>query len=333
MKVLVTGASGFIGSHLVEQLLSLSVDVRALVHYKSSGDNGWLQGCRHAAGLEIVQGDVSDSACIRSLVRDCDIVFHLAALIGIPYSYAAPESYVRTNINGTLNILEAIRGSDTKLIHTSTSEVYGSAQTSIIDESHPLVGQSPYSATKISADHLVEAYFRSFDVDAKIVRPFNTYGPRQSARAVIPQIIRQALNAQNTNGIIELGALSPTRDLTFVTDTANGFVMAADSSKWSEQQLVCNLGTGYAISIGTLARKILDLMNLNEVKIVESRQRIRPAKSEVLDLCSDNSRALSMMGWKPQFAGDEGLTAGLARTIDWFSSEYINVNDSLDYVI
>lgn len=333
MKVLVTGASGFIGSHLVEKLLESGFTVRALVHYKGSGDIGWLRSIKGTDGLEILQGDVADSSCIRKAVVDCSTVFHLAALIGIPYSYVAPESYVRTNVVGTLNVLEAVRDTGARLVHTSTSEVYGSAQTPFINESHPLVGQSPYSATKISADHLVEAYVRSFGVDAKIVRPFNTYGPRQSARAVIPQIIRQGLNAKNRSGAIELGSLLPTRDLTFVTDTANGFIMAANTSNWDDQELVCNLGTGYSISIEMLARKILDLMNLNGIQIIEGQQRIRPVKSEVLDLRSDNSRAFRLMKWQPDFGGEDGLDRGLSITIDWYASEFRDDGRQLGYEI
>lgn len=331
MKAFVTGAGGFIGSHLVEQLLQSGYRVKAFVHYRGNGDVGWLASLQDSDELEIVFGDVADAFAVRNAVADCDVVFHLAALIGIPYSYVAPESYIRTNVLGTLNMLEAVRENQLTLIHTSTSEVYGSAQAPFINESHPVVGQSPYSASKISADHLVESYVRSFAIEARIVRPFNTYGPRQSARAVIPQIIRQALSARRTGMPISLGSLTPTRDLTFVDDTVRGFLHAAQSCAWPLESLVCNLGTGYSLSIGDLAKKILSIMDLRDIEIVEKNERVRPSQSEVRDLRSDNSRAQKVMDWRPEFHGEEGLEEGLSLTIRWFEDKYGSTEEVLGY--
>lgn len=305
---LVTGAGGFIGSHLTERLLALGARCRALVRYNSTGSRGWLDDLVSPDGrLEVIAGDVCDRDSVAHTMRGVDVVFHLAALIGIPYSYQAPASYVRTNIEGTLNILECARALEIpRVVHTSTSEVYGTARSVPIDETHPLQPQSPYSATKIGADQLALSFERSFRLPVVIVRPFNTYGPRQSARAVIPTIITQCL----VGGKVRLGRLTPTRDLNYVTDTVEGFVLAAQCPSAVGQ--VINLGTGREISIGDLARKIAGLMSA-EIEIEVEDQRVRPAKSEVERLCAANGRAKELLGWESRVT----LEDGLARTIDW----------------
>ncbi|MBW3097267.1 GDP-mannose 4,6-dehydratase [Pseudohoeflea coraliihabitans] len=308
-KVLVTGAGGFIGSHLTEALVREGASVTAMVRYNSSGDRGMLAQLapEMRAEIKIVSGTVDDSDFVMSAVAGHDIVFHLAALIAIPYSYLAPRSYVRTNVEGTLNVLEAARRLGTsRVVHTSTSEVYGTALRTPIDEDHPLQGQSPYSASKIGADKIAESYHRSFGVPVTTVRPFNTYGPRQSNRAFIPTIISQALSRDT----IMLGALDPERDMTFVTDTAAGFLRAGLAEGVEGE--TCNLGCGETHSIGWFAERILALMGVDKPIRVDSA-RIRPAASEVKKLISDNSRAKARLGWEPTTSLDDGLNA----TIDY----------------
>jgi len=313
MNVLVTGAGGFIGSHLVERLLTEGHQVRAFVRYNSRGDRGLLGllPAELTAGLEVVAGDLRDPEAVHAAMRGVEMVFHLGALIAIPYSYQHPREVVETNVLGTLNILQAARDLGTRrVIHTSTSEVYGTAQRVPIDETHPLQGQSPYSASKIGADKIAESFFRSFDVPVVTIRPFNTYGPRQSARAVIPTIIIQLLTQEE----LRLGALNPTRDLTYVTDTVDGFVKAAAAGDEVLGEAV-NLGTGEEISIGDLARLLMQMVG-REVPLITESQRLRPGKSEVERLLSDNSKARRLLGWQPQVP----LTEGLARTVEWVRS-------------
>jgi NAD dependent epimerase/dehydratase len=307
-KVLVTGAGGFIGSHLTERLVELGAHCRAMVRYNSAGSRGWLEGIASPdSRLEVIAGDVCDRGSVAGAMRGMDVVFHLAALIGIPYSYQAPASYVRTNVEGTLNVLECARELNVgRVVHTSTSEVYGTARYVPIDEAHPLQPQSPYSATKIGADQLALSFHRSFRVPVVIVRPFNTYGPRQSARAIVPTIITQCL----TGGSVRLGQLSPTRDLNFVSDTVEGFVLAGQSDSAVGQ--VINLGSGREISIGDLAQKIAEIMKV-AIKVEVEDQRLRPADSEVERLCAASGRARELLGWESRVTLDEGL----ARTIDW----------------
>ena len=305
--VLVTGAGGFIGSHLTERLVTLSANVRALVRYNSSGTWGWLDTSTARDEIEVVSGDIRDPDSIEQAFRGVDIVFHLAALIGIPYSYSTPLAYVRTNIEGTLNVLQLARQSDVGLtVHTSTSEVYGSARYVPIDEEHPLQGQSPYAASKIGADYMVESYHRSFGLPVTTVRPFNAYGPRQSDRAIVPTIVTQALRASE----VRLGNLSPTRDLTYVTDTAEGYILVAESPEAVGQTI--NIGSGREISIRELAETILRLSGRN-VPIVLDDERVRPEGSEVERLCADSSKALRISGWRPKIS----LQKGLADTMDW----------------
>ncbi len=303
LRVLVTGAGGFIGSHLCEMLVRAGATVRALIHYSSHGGIGNLAFLdpEVLCQIEIVSGNIEDAESLRSIVQGCSVVFHLAALIGIPYSYYAPRSYLRTNIEGTFNLLEVARQTGlVRLVFTSSSEVYGSAQRVPIDECHPLQGQSPYSASKIAAEKLTESYVCSFGLPAVTVRPFNTYGPRQSARAVIPSIILQALHSPE----IRLGNLSTTRDLTYVTDTCAGLIQAGVTP--GIDGLVCNLGVGKRIAIGNLAELILERMNVVK-PIVVSPERLRPEASEVLDLESDNRLARERLGWIPQTSLSEGI--------------------------
>ena len=309
-RVLVTGAGGFIGSHLVEALVEKGAQVKPFVRYNSRNDWGMLENLPSIVkdNLDITTGDIIDFGVVKKAVKNCDIVFHLAALIGIPYSYHAPESYVTTNIKGTLNILQAsVEEGVEKIVHTSTSEVYGTAKYVPIDENHPLQGQSPYSASKIGADMIAQSYFLSFNAPVAIIRPFNTFGPRQSARAVIPTIISQGLSAQEIN----LGSLSPVRDLTYVKDTVNGFIKVAESDKSIGE--VINIGNGKGITIGELAKKILNLMDCPDTPIYADEGRIRPEKSEVMQLICDNSKAKSMIGWSPEYSLDQGLK----ETIHW----------------
>jgi NAD dependent epimerase/dehydratase len=308
-RVLVTGAGGFIGSTLVEELLRLGARVRAFVRYNSRGDVGLLStiDATLAASMEIVAGDLRDPDAVGAAMRDASIIFHLGALIAIPYSYVHPREVIETNVLGTVNVLEAARIiKPVRVIHTSTSEVYGTAVYAPIDEKHPLQGQSPYSASKIGADKAAESYFRAFGVPVVTVRPFNTYGPRQSARAVIPTIITQALSLPQ----ITLGSLRPTRDLTFVTDTVAGFIAAATAEAGVGREI--NLGTNNEISVADLAQKILRIIG-RDLPVVSSDDRKRPEKSEVERLRSDNALALELLQWSPGVSLDDGLT----RTIRW----------------
>lgn len=315
MKVLVTGADGFIGSHLVEALVKKDYDVRAFVLYNSFDSCGWLDNCstQIKEKFEVFRGDVRDPNGVREALKGCDLVIHLAALIAIPYSYHSPDSYVDTNIKGTLNILQAARDRGTRVIHTSTSEVYGSAQVVPITEEHPLQGQSPYSATKIASDPLAFSFFSSFDLPVTIIRPFNTYGPRQSARAVIPAIISQLLAGAE---IINLGSLHPTRDFNFVLDTVNGFISAINAPNAYGEFI--NIGSNFEISIGDTVNLIANIMGKN-VDIKEDEQRLRPINSEVERLWASNQKAKELLNWEPDYAGLEGLERGLRSTIDWFS--------------
>lgn len=308
-KVLVTGAGGFIGSHLVERLAGEGASVRAFVRYNSRADAGLLKLAppEILSSIELIGGDLRDSDAVRKAVEGCRIVFHLGALISIPYSYYHPVEVAETNLMGTLNVLLACRDLGVeRLIHTSTSEVYGTAQRVPIDEAHPLQGQSPYSASKIGADKLAESFFCAFSVPVVTVRPFNTFGPRQSARAVIPTIITQVLARQS----IRLGNLETTRDFTYVDDTVSGFLCAAQ--KEGIEGMTFNLGTGSEIAIGVLARTIIEKIGV-PVSVELDQERLRPEGSEVMRLLSDNSRARSQLGWRPEVGLDEGLN----RTIAW----------------
>jgi NAD dependent epimerase/dehydratase len=310
-KVLVTGAGGFIGSHLTERLVALGAKVKAFVRYNSRNDWGLIEilPSHVKEKIEVIMGDLRDSETIGGVMKDVDMVLHLGALIAIPYYYIHPREVVETNIMGTLNILNAAKEYKIKrIIHTSTSEVYGTAQYVPIDEKHPLQGQSPYSASKIGADKLAESFHRSYDLPITTLRPFNTYGPRQSARAVIPTIITQAL-AQDE---VVLGSLWPTRDLSYVDDVVEGFIKASESERSIGE--VINIGSGLEISINDLANKIISLIG-KKVRIVLDPKRVRPPKSEVERLIADNSKAKELLDWEPKVSLDEGLR----RTIDWFS--------------
>ncbi|WP_424094567.1 NAD-dependent 4,6-dehydratase LegB [Moorena producens] len=306
-RVLVTGSGGFIGSHLTEKLVELGATVKGLVHYNALGTWGWLDKSPVRHEIEAIAGDVCDRDSVRQAMQGTEIVFHLAALIAIPYSYHAPGSYVRTNVEGTLNVLQAARelGIE-RVVHTSTSEVYGTARYVPIDEAHPLQGQSPYSASKIGADKLVEAFHLSFDLPVVTVRPFNTFGPRQSTRAVIPTIITQCLNG---NQKIRLGNLQPTRDFNYVSNTVNGFVMAAATPEAIGQTV--NVGSGHEISIGDLAQLIADLTG-HSIVIETDEQRLRPEQSEVDRLLASNTLARNLLGWEPAVSLEEGLKLTIA---------------------
>ncbi|MFZ2959128.1 MAG: NAD-dependent 4,6-dehydratase LegB [Candidatus Ozemobacteraceae bacterium] len=314
-KILVTGADGFIGSHLTEELVRQGADVRAFVFYNSINSWGWLD---HAPAeirknLDIFAGDIRDPHGVRTAMRDVEIVFHLAALIAIPYSYHSPDTYVDTNIRGTLNIVQAARELGAKrVVHTSTSEVYGTAQFVPITEEHPLQGQSPYSASKIGADQIALSFWHSFGTPVSVIRPFNTYGPRQSARAVIPTIITQLAAGKRA---LRLGALSPTRDFTFVRDTVRGFLAIGSSEKTIGR--VVNIGGNFEISIGETVAMIAELMGA-EVTIETDSMRLRPERSEVERLWADNTRARELTGWSPEYFGRDGLQRGLVETIAWF---------------
>jgi len=306
-KVLVTGAGGFIGSHLTDRLVELGANTTALVHYRADGSWGWLDQSTNRNSITVVAGDICDRDSVANAMVKADVVFHLAALIGIPYSYDAPASYVRTNIEGTLNVLQSARDSNvTRVVHTSTSEVYGSAQFVPINEGHPLQGQSPYSASKIGADQMAQAFHSSFGLPVTTIRPFNTYGPRQSARAVIPTIITQALKQPS----IRLGSLTTTRDFNFVADTVEGFIDIAECPEAVGE--VINIGSGQEISIEELAKTILELVG-SEIPIVADESRVRPENSEVDRLLADNNKAQTLLRWSPQYS----LKDGLARTIEW----------------
>lgn len=314
--VLVTGADGFIGSHLTETLVRQGHKVRAFVYYNSFNSWGWLDTLDKAIQdeLEIFAGDIRDPFAVHKAVEGCSVIFHLAALIAIPYSYQAPAAYVETNVTGTLNMLQAARtwGVE-KVVHTSTSEVYGTAKYVPMNEDHPLQAQSPYAATKIAADQLALSFHRSFGLPVAVIRPFNTYGPRQSARAVIPTIIAQIAAGKEK---IKLGALEPTRDLNYVKDTVSGFMAVAVSDKAVGE--VINIGSNYEISIGDLAELIAEVMG-RQVIIETEAERLRPAKSEVERLWADNRKARRLLGWEPAYAGLEGLRRGLEDTAEWFS--------------
>lgn len=305
--VLVTGAEGFIGSHLTERLVSLGAQVRGLVQYNSAGSWGWLDSSPEKEKIEVFLGDIQDRDSLKAAVEGADIVFHLAALIAVPYSYIAPLSYVRTNVEGTANVLQVCLDAGVELVvHTSTSEVYGTALYVPIDEDHPLQGQSPYSASKIGADKFAEAFHLAFGLPVATIRPFNTFGPRQSARAVIPTIITQALEHSE----LQLGNLSPTRDFCYVSDTVEGFIRVAESPKAVGQTI--NIGTGQEISIGELANTILELTGSN-VSVVRDNNRIRPKDSEVDRLCAHTEKARKILDWQPRYTLQDGLT----QTIEW----------------
>ena len=300
-RVLVTGAAGFIGSHLVERLVADGHTVRALVRYNSRGSHGWLPEIAGYDGVEVLSGDVRDAEQMRRMLGGCSVVFHLAALIGIPYSYDAPRSYIDTNVVGTLNVLEAARDAGARVVQTSTSEVYGTAQRWPMNESHPLQAQSPYAASKIAADMLVTSYHRSFGLPAAIARPFNTYGPRQSARAVIPALVSQLYTGQDR---VMLGALHPIRDFNFVADTVAGFLAVGESE--TAVGGVVNLGSGRGVSIGDLAKMLMQIVG-TELPIESNEQRLRPVDSEVDQLICDSARALEWTRWKPMHTLEQGL--------------------------
>ncbi|MDO3434017.1 NAD-dependent 4,6-dehydratase LegB [Rhizobium sp. CBN3] len=307
-KVLVTGADGFIGSHLVETLVRSGVEVRALCQYNSFSSWGWLDQSEHRGQFEVILGDVRDPSQMRTVAKGVDTIFHLAALIAIPYSYQAPSSYIDTNVHGTLNVLQgALDAGVARVIQTSTSEVYGTARFVPISESHPLQAQSPYSASKIGADAIAYSYYSSFDLPVTIARPFNTFGPRQSARAVIPTVISQLLSGRTT---LKLGALSPTRDFNFVQDTCDGFLALAACDQAIGQTV--NIGSGSEISIGDTVQLIADIIGVR-VEIECDEQRLRPANSEVERLCCDNSLIKSLTGFSPRYSVEDGLKA----TIEW----------------
>ena len=315
-SILVTGADGFIGSHLTEELVRQGHSVRAFVYYNSFSSWGWLDRCSPEVKgkFEVFSGDIRDPHGVREAMKGCEAVIHLAALIAIPFSYHSPDTYVDTNIKGTLNVLQAAREIGVKrVIHTSTSEVYGTAQFVPITEDHPLQGQSPYSATKIAADQLAFSFYSSFDLPVVILRPFNTYGPRQSARAVIPTIITQIATGQKE---IKLGAISPTRDFNYVKDTVDGFVATLNSKNGLGE--VINLGSNFEISIKETVELIAEIMGVT-ISIAQDGDRLRPASSEVERLWADNSKAKEILNWKPRFAGRNGLKSGLEETIAWFS--------------
>ena len=314
-KVLVTGADGFIGSHLTEHLLSSGADVRAFVYYNSFNSWGWLDSAAPDVlkSLDVFAGDIRDPHGVRNAMKGCDVVMHLAALIAIPYSYHSPDTYIDTNIKGTLNVMQAARDLGIeRVVHTSTSEVYGTARFVPITEEHPLQGQSPYSASKIGADQMALSFHHSFETPVTVIRPFNTYGPRQSARAVIPTIITQIAAGMRQ---IKLGAVSPTRDFNYVRDTSRGFVALAECDAAIGQ--VINVGSNFEISIGATAQLIAELMD-RELEVLCDEQRLRPPGSEVERLWADNTRARELAGWQPEFGGLEGLRRGLRATIDWF---------------
>jgi dTDP-glucose 4,6-dehydratase len=314
-KILITGADGFIGSHLTEALVRAGYEVRAFVLYNSFNSWGWLDHCADdvKGKFEVFAGDIRDPNGVRTAMKGCDAVLHLAALIAIPYSYHSPDTYIDTNIKGSLNVVQAARDLGVaKVVHTSTSEVYGTARFVPITEDHPLQGQSPYSASKIGADQLVMSFYSSFGTPVSIVRPFNTYGPRQSARAVIPTIITQIANGKRQ---IQLGAVHPTRDFNYVTDTVNGFIAALHSDRGIGE--VINLGSNFEISIGDTARAIAQVMGV-EIDILTDEQRLRPEKSEVERLWASNDKARKLLGWTPQFGGLDGFARGLAETVAWF---------------
>jgi NAD dependent epimerase/dehydratase len=314
-KILVTGADGFIGSHLTEALVRQGYDVRAFVQYNSFNSWGWLDRCAPdvAGKFDVFAGDVRDPHGVRTAMQGCDAVLHLAALIAIPYSYHSPDTYVDTNIKGTLNIVQAARDLGVaKVIHTSTSEVYGTARFVPITEEHPLQGQSPYSASKIGADQIALSFYCAFGTPVTVIRPFNTYGPRQSARAVIPTVITQIASGQRQ---IKLGAIHPTRDFNYVADTVSGFIAALGSEQGAGE--VINLGSNYEISIGDTVKVIAETMGA-DIEILTDEQRLRPEKSEVDRLWASNEKAARLLNWQPSYSGVEGFRRGIAETVAWF---------------
>ncbi len=311
-----TGSDGFIGSHLVEALVRQGADVRAFVAYNSFGTWGWLDSAADdvRGSFEVFAGDVRDPFGIEAAMQGCDTVYHLAALIAIPYSYHSPASYVDTNVTGTLNVVQAARKlCVAKVVHTSTSEVYGTARFVPITEEHPLQGQSPYSASKIGGDQIAMSYYTSFETPVATIRPFNTYGPRQSARAVLPTVITQIANGART---IRLGAISPTRDFNYVSDTVAGFMAVAASPNSVGE--VINVGSNFEITVGDAVQVIADVMGVT-VEIETDEQRMRPERSEVERLWADNAKAKRLLGWSPEYAGLEGFRLGIERTVDWFA--------------
>jgi len=316
LKVLITGAGGFIGSHLTETLIRKGYDVRAFVHYNSFNSWGWLDSfdSEIRKSLDVFAGDIRDPYGVKKAMQGCETVFHLAALIGIPYSYHSPDTYIDTNVKGTLNVVQAARELNVKkVVHTSTSEVYGTARFVPITEEHPLQGQSPYSASKIGADQIAMSFYLSFGTPVAIVRPFNTYGPRQSARAVIPTVITQIAGGKKK---IRLGSLHPTRDFNFVRDTVRGFIAAAES-EYSAGEVI-NIGSNYEISVGNTVKLIAQVMN-TEIETESDENRIRPENSEVERLWADNSKAKNLLGWEPLYGGREGFKRGLKETVEWFT--------------
>jgi NAD dependent epimerase/dehydratase len=322
MKVLVTGADGFIGSHLTEALVRNGYEVRAFVLYNSFNSWGWLDHCALdvIGKFEVFAGDIRDPHGVRTAMQGCDAVLHLAALIAIPYSYHSPDTYVDTNVKGTLNVVQAGRELGVaQVIHTSTSEVYGTARFVPITEDHPLQGQSPYSASKIGADQIALSFHAAFGTPVKVIRPFNAYGPRQSARAVIPTIITQIASGKRE---LKLGALRPTRDFSYVADTVAGFLAALRTDRGAGE--VVNLGSNFEVSIGDTARTIAEVMGA-DIEIVTDEQRLRPEKSEVDRLWASNTKAAELLGWQPKYAGLDGFRRGLAETAEWFlSHQHLN---------
>ena len=315
-KVLITGADGFIGSHVTESLVREGYSVRAFVMYNSFNSWGWLDqvSVETKKSIEIFAGDIRDPHGVNDAMRGCDAVLHLAALIAIPYSYHSPDTYIDTNVKGTLNVLQAARELGVKrVIHTSTSEVYGTAQFVPITEEHPLQGQSPYSASKIGADQLAYSFYSSFNLPVVIARPFNTYGPRQSARAIIPTVITQIANGAKQ---LKLGTITPTRDFSYVQDTVNAFIATLKSDNALGE--VVNFGSNFEISIADIVALIAEQMNV-KIEITADIERMRPAKSEVERLWADNSKAKKLFGWSPAFAGRDGLARGIQETISWFA--------------
>ena len=322
-KIFITGATGFIGSHLAELCVEKGYEVVAFDRYNPNNNWGWLENSKYKNNMKVVLGDIRDYDSVFKSMKGCNVTFHLAALIGIPYSYISPLAYIRTNIEGTYNVIESAKNNNlSQIVITSTSETYGSAKKIPIDEMHPLLGQSPYAASKIAADQIALSYFSSFNLPIKIVRPFNTYGPRQSLRAIIPTIISQILKKKD---YIKLGNLSPTRDFLFVKDTCNGFLEILKSDKFFGETV--NIGLNSEVSIKDLAEKILKIMNSN-ISIKKESARIRPSKSEVDRLCCDNKKILTQTSWKPSY----NLEKGLKETIDWFK-KFNDLNKSDIYNI